>query len=156
MWVRTTRKMAYFPWSLFLKKFFIRRLYSGEEINSLTFWAKTERFKIWTYWGTSKDDKFQKLLGRPRTSTSCGGLLQIATWPDSLLVILLKNDDDELEDIFLGVRGIREQTPLREYPERPELNRGLSGIDFDEQESEQKSPQRRPFKSKYSILSKNV
>ena len=64
----------------------------------------------------------------------------------------MKNDDDELEDIFLGVRGIREQSPLREYPERPELNRGLSGTDFDEQESEQKSPQRRPFKSKYSIF----
>ena len=70
----------------------------------------------------------------------------------NLKVILLKNEDDELEDISLGVRGIREQSPLREYPERPELNRGLSGTDFDEQESEQKSPQRRPFKSKYSIF----
>ena len=63
-----------------------------------------------------------------------------------------ENDDEELEDIFQGVRGIRERTPLREHPERPELNRGLSGADFDEQESEQKSPQRCPFRSKYSIF----
>ena len=63
-----------------------------------------------------------------------------------------ENDDEELEDIFQGVRGIRERTPLREHPERPELNRGLSGADFDEQETEQESPQHCPFKSKYSIF----
>ena len=63
-----------------------------------------------------------------------------------------ENDDEELEDIFQGVRGIRERTPLREHPERPELNRGLSGADFDEQETEQKSPQHCPFRSKYSIF----
>ena len=70
-------------------------------------------------------------------------LVTVHFGPDSLLVILLKNDDDDLEDIFQSIRGIREHTPLREYPEGPELNRGLSGTDLDGQESklEQKSPQ---------------
>ena len=70
-------------------------------------------------------------------------LVTVHFGPDSLLVIPLKNDDDDLEDIFQSVRDIREHTPLREYPERPELNRGLSGTDLDGQESEsdQKSPQ---------------
>ena len=62
-----------------------------------------------------------------------------------------------MEDIFQSVRGLRERTPLREYPERPdgpELNHGLSGTNLDVQESEteQKSPQIRPFRSKYSIF----
>ena len=73
-------------------------------------------------------------------------------------VILLKIDDDSLEDIFQSVRGIRERTPSRDdYPERPELNYGLSGTEFDGQESDrdEKNPQglqRRPFRGKYSIF----
>lgn len=91
-------------------------------------------------------------------------LAQSGSWiPDSAIEFIERlegrrntssqeNDDEELENIFQGVRGIRERTPLREHPERPELNRGLSGADFDEQETEQKSPQRCPFRSKYSIF----
>ena len=88
----------------------------------------------------------------------CRSLLQSLTFKHSTLgyplVILLKNDDDDMEDIFESVRGLRERTPLREYPERPELNHGLSGTNLDGQESEteQKSPQFRPFRSKYSIF----
>jgi len=66
----------------------------------------------------------------------------------------LKNDDDDLEDIFQSVRGIRERTPLREYPEGSELNSGLSGTHLDEKESEtgHESQEYRPFRSKYSIF----
>ena len=83
-------------------------------------------------------------------------LIRGTSWPypGYPLVILLKNDDDDMEDIFQSVQGLRERTPLRECPERPELNRGLSGTNLDGQESEteQKSPQFRPFRSKYSIF----